>query len=80
MATSESKISASSLLEGFFTEDQLAQELLTSKKSLARWDKLGRGPKRTRIGRRILYSRQAVKDWLESLQKDSSRRRRQRAA
>jgi len=83
MATNENKISASSLLEGFFTEDQLAQELLTSKKSLARWDKQGRGPKRTRVGRRILYSRKAVQEWLESLQKDSSRsarRKQQRAA
>lgn len=83
MATSENEIAASPLLKGFLTEDQLALELLTSKKSLARWHKQGRGPKRTRVGRRIFYSRAAVTEWLARCEQDSSRsarRKHQRAA
>ncbi len=56
------------VLEGYLTEDELAHELGKSKRTIARWRALDEGPPVTRIGRRILYRRTAVKAWLESLE------------
>jgi predicted DNA-binding transcriptional regulator AlpA len=55
-----------SILNEFFTEDALARELSTSRKTLARWEKAGQGPRRTKIGKRIFYSHRAVREWLQS--------------
>lgn len=48
------------LLSGFLTEKELACELNVSMKTLHRWEAVGAGPARTKLGRKVLYSRQAI--------------------
>jgi predicted DNA-binding transcriptional regulator AlpA len=67
-----------SILNEFFTEDALARELSTSRKTLARWEKAGRGPRRTKIGKRIFYSHRAVREWLQSCEASNRNDRQQR--
>jgi hypothetical protein len=50
----------------FLRKDELATKLRVSPRSLDRWHTLRVGPPRTVVGRTILYSEQAVSDWLAS--------------
>ena len=52
------------LLADYLTPAQVAEELGVNPRTLDRWYQLRRGPVRTRIGKRVLYSRQDVADWL----------------
>jgi hypothetical protein len=52
------------LLSEFFEKEQLANELNKTPRTLDRWDALGMGPPRTRVGRRVLYRRTSVQKWL----------------
>jgi hypothetical protein len=53
-----------SILAEFMTMEELAAELGRNKRTLDRWDALGIGPPRTRVGRTILYRRSSVQKWL----------------
>jgi hypothetical protein len=52
------------LLSEFFEKEELANELNKTPRTLDRWDTLGIGPPRTRIGRKVLYRRTSVQKWL----------------
>jgi len=52
------------LLSEFLTKKELAAELQRNERTLDRWDALGTGPPRTRIGRKVLYRRTSAKKWL----------------
>ena len=52
------------ILADFMTVEQLAAELGRNKRTLDRWDALGTGPPRTRVGRTVLYRRSSVEKWL----------------
>jgi len=52
------------VLEDFLTRDELASELMRSPRTLDRWEVLGIGPPRTFVGRKILYRRMSVRQWL----------------
>jgi hypothetical protein len=52
------------LLSEFLTKEELAAELRRNVRTLDRWDVLGIGPPRTRIGRKVLYRRASVEKWL----------------
>ena len=52
------------ILEEFLTPEELATELGRNKRTLDRWDALGIGPPRTRVGRTVLYRRSSVQKWL----------------
>ena len=52
------------LLSEFFEKEELAQELNKTPRTLDRWDVLGIGPPRTRVGRKVLYRRTSVQKWL----------------
>jgi len=52
------------ILAEFLTLEALAAELRRNKRTLDRWDVLGIGPPRTRVGRRVLYRRASVERWL----------------
>jgi DNA-binding transcriptional MerR regulator len=52
------------VLAGFMTTEELAAELKLNKRTLDRWDALGIGPPRTRVGRTVLYRRGSVQKWL----------------
>ena len=53
-----------SVLAQFMTTEELAAELKLNKRTLDRWDVLGIGPPRTRVGRTVLYRRSSVQKWL----------------
>ena len=53
-----------SILAEFMTMEELAAELGRNKRTLDRWDALGIGPPRTRMGRTVLYRRTSVQKWL----------------
>jgi Helix-turn-helix domain len=52
------------ILAEFMTVEELAAELGRNKRTLDRWDALGIGPPRTRMGRTLLYRRSSVQKWL----------------
>ena len=52
------------ILAEFMTVEELAAELGRNKRTLDRWDALGIGPPRTRMGRTVLYRRSSVQKWL----------------
>lgn len=52
------------ILIDFLTLEGLAAELRRNKRTLDRWNALGIGPPRTRVGRRVLYRRASVQKWL----------------
>jgi hypothetical protein len=65
---------ATTLLADYLDQPALARELKIATKTLDRWGKEGRGPAVTKIGRRVLYSRKAVIEWLAACEKDLHRR------
>lgn len=52
------------LLDDWLNRRELAEELGVSVDTLARWETQRRGPVCVRVGRRVLYRRGAVRDWL----------------
>jgi hypothetical protein len=61
--------------EDFFSEQQLGVELNVTLRTLRRWQQLRIGPPRTRVGRRILYRKTAVIQWLVNREQQPLRRR-----
>ena len=55
------------VLDAYMSQEELAQQLGRSPRTLGRWRRLGEGPKPIRIGKEPFYPRDAVKAWLESL-------------
>ncbi len=56
----------STLLAEYLTPTQCAAELGIDKRTLERWHRLREAPPRTKIGKRVLYRREAVAKWLRS--------------
>lgn len=52
--------------EDLATTDEIALELKRAPETLQRWRRLRKGPPYIRLHGRILYERQAVKDWVAS--------------
>jgi hypothetical protein len=52
------------ILGDFVTREGLAEQIDKNPRTLDRWDALGIGPPRTRIGRTVLYRRTSVEKWL----------------
>ena len=52
------------LNEDLLTPDEFAQELDTTRRTIDRWHSRRIGPPRIKIGRKVFYRRQAVRDWL----------------
>jgi hypothetical protein len=61
------------ILSDFLTKQELATELGREMRTLDRWDALGIGPPRTKIGRKVFYRRSSVQKWLAA-QEDSMAR------
>ena len=59
------------ILSDFLTREQLAAELQRNARTLDRWEALGIGPPRTRVGRRVLYRRASVQRWLLAQERDA---------
>lgn len=54
------------LLADWISRDQLARELGLKPDTLARWEARRQGPPCTRLGRKTLYRRAAVQDWIRA--------------
>ncbi len=54
------------LLDSYLTMAQLAAELGTTERTLARWHADRVGPPRTKIGTRVYFRKDSVAQWLES--------------
>ena len=52
------------LLDGWINRAALAQELTLSVDTLQRWETRRVGPPCVRVGRKVLYRMEAVRDWL----------------
>jgi len=48
----------------FLTEDQAADAVRHSRRTLIRWREQGTGPAFTRLGRRIVYRRDTLESWM----------------
>lgn len=66
----------SKLLEDYLTEPALAAELDKSERTLQIWRAQSTGPAWTKIGKTVVYSRDAVIAWLKSRQYEPVRARR----
>jgi hypothetical protein len=67
-------MSTTTLLDGLLTEDETARELGRCPRTLKRWRALREGPPFIRLGRQIVYRRDAVRAWLVSREHSVSRR------
>ena len=52
------------LLTGWLNRTDLARELTLSVDTLPRWETRRMGPPCVRVGRKVLYRMEAVRDWL----------------
>lgn len=52
------------LNEDLLTADDVAQELETTRRTIDRWHSRRIGPPRIKIGRKVYYRREAVREWL----------------
>lgn len=57
------------ILSGWLTRAQVAAEIGLSADTLARWETRRIGPPCVRIGRKVLYRAEAVREWLISLER-----------
>jgi predicted DNA-binding transcriptional regulator AlpA len=48
----------------YLTRQELAVELGVSERTIWRWDSARTGPPRTTLGRRVVYRRDGVREWL----------------
>lgn len=55
---------ADSLLSKYMTPAECAAELGINARTLERWHRLHQAPPRTKIGKKVLYRREAVTEWL----------------
>ena len=54
------------LLVEFLTQEEAAAELQVCERTLDRWRRLDEGPPITKLGRRILYRRSSLQEWLRA--------------
>jgi hypothetical protein len=53
-----------SVLDGWLSREELGAQLGLSASTLKRWEGARTGPPCVRVGRRIVYRLEAVRDWL----------------
>ena len=70
---------AGTILAEYITPEELAGELGVCKRTLDRWHASRSGPPRVSVGRRPLYRRDAVAQWLRKREEDFSDGARHRA-
>jgi Helix-turn-helix domain len=56
----------SGVLTDYLSRADLARELGVNERTLDRWQRLHCGPPLTHVGRQILYRKAAVREWLQS--------------
>jgi hypothetical protein len=64
-------LKATTVLDGYMTEEELAAEIGRGVRTLARWRSLGEGPPYVRLGRQLFYKRASASAWLAGLERDA---------
>jgi hypothetical protein len=59
-------VSSKNLLDGFWTESELATQVRRSARTVARWRGLRTGPPFTYLGKEIIYSKDSARAWLKA--------------
>lgn len=59
-------IAAISILQNYYTPDELAKELGVAPRTLDRWISLGEAPDATMVGRKRLFHRDEIDKWLRA--------------
>src|SRR5262245_15260704 len=77
-ASTSAPRAAREVLAGYYTEDELAEQLGVVKRTLWIWRTKGTGPPITMVGRRVMYSKASVARWLESQERPMPRAGKQR--
>lgn len=67
-------MTAPALLAGWISRGELARELGISVDTLGRWEARRVGPPCVRAGRKVLYRRSAVQDWLQAQEMSRAKR------
>jgi hypothetical protein len=57
---------AMKLLDGYLTEEEVAQQLGRTVRALMHWRRHGKGPPYVKMGYTVLYRAEAVRRWLEA--------------
>ena len=60
------------ILADYLTPTEVATEVGIRENQLSEWKRHGFGPPRTRLKQRVMYRREAVHDWLRSLEENSA--------
>ena len=68
------------LLTGWLNRTDLARELTLSVDTLQRWETRRMGPPCVRVGRKVLYRMEAVRDWLREQEARKQEARKQGAS
>ncbi len=63
------------ILDDYLHPEALAAQLGVSIRTLYRWNSLGFGPPKTKIGGKVLYHAEAVRRWLKANERGPVRRR-----
>lgn len=71
---------ADELRKDYVDKEQLCAGIGISTRTLDRMEVRREGPPRTKIGKRVLYRKAAVREWLESREHTHTHTRRRRAA
>ena len=66
-------VKPTSVLDGYVTKPELAEQLSKSERTLDRWHELRIGPPRIVIGRTVLYRIDAVREWLQAREQSDIR-------
>lgn len=56
----------------YITSVEACELLAVSQRTLLRWHRLRKGPPQIKVGRKVYYRRQAISDWLMSLERDAT--------
>lgn len=59
-------------MDVFYTTEELAEVLRTTPATLRYWRAVGRAPRATKVGRRVLYAERDVEAWLGELNPNRS--------
>lgn len=54
------------IFAGYLTREQLAEKLGVTTDTIARWSTQGIGPDLIKVGRKVFYSEEAIREWLKT--------------
>ncbi len=67
-----------SVLENYLDQHELAAQLKVNVRTIYRWLQRGDAPPHSRLGRRYLFSRESMRDWLQARESQPAKPRARR--